>query len=265
MGSSLSNAARRALGITAATFSLFAMAVGLSGCPVAADLEAPERFDALAGSTGGTGTTGGTSGGGAGPDCARPLPDPTTFACNWKAALGGPGQSPAGYCSKSGCHNATTMGGSLDLTPDDRLISRLLNKKPAHKISCGAGVSCDPAAMPPTCEKCAMCPAPGPSDVLLSHEMPGTGWMFEKLEQFVPGTTTTTMDIGCGDAMPTYNTTGSASYTQAHKDCLKLFFTEISKTAGTWPCGDAGAGGGGGAGTAGGGAGGAPTAGAGGT
>ena len=30
--------------------------------------------------------------------------------------------------------------------------------------------------------------------------------------------------------MPTYNTPGTASYTQAHKDCLKLFFTELAKT-----------------------------------
>ena len=121
----------------------------------------------------------GGTGGGTTDNCARPLPDPATFSCNWKAALGGPGQSPAGYCYKGGCHNATTKAGDLDLTPDDFLISRLLNKEPAHKITCSAGVACEYEGLPmATCDKCSMCmPAAGTPNVLLSHEMPGTGWM----------------------------------------------------------------------------------------
>ena len=60
--------------------------------------------------------------------------------------------------------------------------------------------------------------------------------MFDTLHPFVPGVTTTTENIGCGDSMPTFNTTGTAGYTQAHKDCLITFFTELAKTPGNWPC-----------------------------
>jgi hypothetical protein len=191
----------------------------------------------LGGSTpsGGTASAGTNFGGSAGsamPDsCARSLPDPMTFACDWRGALGGPGQSPAGYCSKSGCHNATTQAGNLNLTPDDFLVARLLNVPASFKISCGAGVPCDPVSA--TCDKCASCP---PGAVLLSAANPGEGRMFDTMHPFVPGTTTTTVNIGCGDVMPNFNTTGTASYTQAHKDCLIYFFTELAKTPGNWPC-----------------------------
>ena len=47
MVSSFSKAGRRVLATTAATFALLAMAVGLSGCPVAAELENEDRFPAL--------------------------------------------------------------------------------------------------------------------------------------------------------------------------------------------------------------------------
>ena len=274
----MKNTARRALGITAATFSLFAMAVGLSGCPVAADLESgPERFPALDGatSTGGGGPTGGNGnggstagGGGMVESCDRPFP---TLDCDWRAALGASNPSLSGYCFKGGCHNTTTKAGGLDLTTrlpngqdDLGFIARLLNRPAAYKSTCGAGVPCVPTAM--TCDECAQCV---PGKVLVSTDAPGTGFVFDKILPFVPGTTTNTMDLGCGKAMPTFNTTGTPFYTQAHKDCLIKFFTEIAKTPGTWPCGQGaggsgagGTGGSAGAAAAGGGAGGMSAAGA---
>ncbi|HEX6277253.1 MAG TPA: hypothetical protein VFZ53_29630, partial [Polyangiaceae bacterium] len=54
MSPRLSSAARRALTAAAATFTLLAMAIGLSGCPAAAPLEDPDRFPVLTIGTGGT-------------------------------------------------------------------------------------------------------------------------------------------------------------------------------------------------------------------
>ncbi|HEX6275156.1 MAG TPA: hypothetical protein VFZ53_19085, partial [Polyangiaceae bacterium] len=168
-------------------------------------------------------------------------------------------------------HNAATAAGDLDLTTildtmaeDPFFISRLLNVPAAHKITCGTE-ECVTAVGGSTCEDCAMCSVP--SKVLIDTSMPGQGWVFDKINAFIPGTTTTTTSIGCGDAMPTYNTPGTGSYTQAHKDCLIQFFTEIAKTPGTWPCGQTGGAGSGSGGSGGGamaGSGGAATAGTGG-
>jgi hypothetical protein len=258
MVSSFSKAGRRVLATTAATFALLAMAVGLSGCPVAAELENEDRFPALAtggaSSTGGASPTGGSAGSGGG--CAAPLPD---VACDWRAALGT--RSTPGYCAKGGCHNESIASGNLNLqtftdtagTPDLLFASRLLNVPASREILCGTAM-CDPAAM--TCDKCTSCAATPP--VLVSTQTPGQGWIFEKINAFIPGTTTATTSIGCGDAMPTYNTSNTNFYSQANKDCLIQFFTALAMTPGTWPCGQATGGtGGGGAGGGGAGAGGA--------
>jgi hypothetical protein len=182
--------------------------------------------------------TGGSSGAGnpLPDDCRRALPE---VECNWRAALGARGQ--VGYCYKGGCHNAATAAGRLDLTTvnedlsDDLFfIARLLNVPAKHEISCGATEPCVVDALGgSTCSDCATCV---PGQVLVSTVAPGTGRLFDKLNAFIPGETLTTTSIGCGDAMPTYNTPGTANYTQAHKDCLIAFFTEIARTPGTWPC-----------------------------
>jgi hypothetical protein len=191
----------------------------------------------------GGGTTPGGTGGGGGSggslpdDCRRPLP--TNVSCNWQAALGTRGQQ--GYCYRGGCHNAATTAGGLDLTTinedmseDQFFIARLLNVPARHRISCNGQPCVADGPVGSTCDKCAMCT---PDKVLVSTEAPGTGWVFDTLAPFIPGTTTETLNIGCGDAMPTYNTAGTDGYTQAHKDCLIEFFTAIASTPGTWPCG----------------------------
>ncbi|HEX6275194.1 MAG TPA: hypothetical protein VFZ53_19275, partial [Polyangiaceae bacterium] len=188
----------------------------------------------------GTNSTGGSGGSGAGnplpDDCRRALPE---VECNWRAALGARGQT--GYCYKGGCHNAGTAAGNLDLTTtldtmvdDPFFVARLLNVPAAHRINCGTDECVTDAPGGATCEDCAMCL---PRHVLISTAAPGTGWLFDKINAFIPGTTLSTASIGCGDAMPTYNTPGTGSYTQAHKDCLIQFFTEVAKTPGPWPCG----------------------------
>jgi hypothetical protein len=172
---------------------------------------------------------GGAGAGGASPSCARSLPDVATVGCDWRAALGAPGQS--GYCYKGGCHKASIQAGALDLTPDDFLAARLLDVPAKHEIVCTGATACDAAV--PTCEKCAKCVL---GEVLISTAEPGAGAMFDRMAPFIPGTTTSTFSLGCGDAMPTYNTTGTSSYTQADKDCLVRFFTALASTPGTWPC-----------------------------
>jgi hypothetical protein len=164
-----------------------------------------------------------------------------------------------GFCAKSGCHNTSIKAGELDLTPDDFLISRLLGVPAQYDVTCDEdNAVCEPMSM--TCAKCSMC---GEKEDLIKPNAMNDGWVFKKLAPFVPPTQTTTLNIGCGDAMPTYNTTGTANYTQAHKDCLIKFFNAIAMTPGTWPCVTAGGGGSGGAPMAG--SGGMPMSGTGGT
>jgi hypothetical protein len=256
MVSSFSKAGRRVLATTAAALALLAMAVGLSGCPVAAELENEDRFPALASggatSTGGAAPTGGSAGSAGGANCEAPLP---TVDCDWRAAIGT--RSVPGFCAKSGCHNQAQVAGDLNLqtaldlqgTPDLLFASRLLNVPAARDILCGTAM-CDPAAA--TCDKCMACSPVRP--VLISTQNPGQGWIFDKIAPYMPGTTVATLPIGCGDAMPTYNTSGTSAYTADHKACLIKFFTALAMTPGTWPCGQS-AGGSGGGGAGGGGAG----------
>ena len=65
---------------------------------------------------------------------------------------------------------------------------------------------------------------------------PESSWILQSMDPFIPGVTTTTLDIGCGDAMPTYNTTGTSNYNQEHKDCLRMFFLTLAQIPGDWPC-----------------------------
>lgn len=182
--------------------------------------------DAGAGGFGAVG--GGFTAPGSGP-CSKTLPEYPEVICDWRAALGAPGIM--GFCFKGGCHNATTKAGELDLTPDSFLASRLLNVPAAHDLTCPGQVECDPER--PACEVCSQCPR---EQLLINTSDLSSSWIFRKLEPFVPGVTTETSSIGCGDAMPTYNTTGTANYRQAHKDCLIEFFTALARTPGNWPC-----------------------------
>ena len=214
---------------------------GCGGSSVRSEGEGDGSGQTGVGGTNAGGTNvGGTSPGGAGPgaagagvsqSCARPLPDDATVGCDWRAALGDPGQSQSGYCSKGGCHNASIEAGRLDLTPNEFLAARLLDVPAKHYIDCTGAIACD--ADVPTCEKCSKCVL---GEVLISTAAPGAGAMFDRMDPFVPGLTTSTFSVGCGDAMPTFNTTGTSSYTQENKDCLIRFFRLLASTPGTWPC-----------------------------
>jgi hypothetical protein len=162
-------------------------------------------------------------------NCASPLPDPAEIGCDYRAALGAPGTQ--GYCFKGGCHNSTTRAGQLDFTADDLLASRLLDVPAKHDLVCPGNIVCDPAQA--TCPTCAECPSDA---LLIDTSDPSLSWILRTMEPFVPGTTTGTLNLECGDAMPTFNTTGTANYTQAHKDCLMAFFLALAATPGDWPC-----------------------------
>jgi hypothetical protein len=174
----------------------------------------------------GTGSAAGTTSTGGRVSCAAPLPD---VDCDYRTALGAPGTS--GYCFKGGCHNATTAAGALDLTPDDHLAARLLDVPAKHQLTCPGNVPCDPAQA--TCAACVECPI---GALLIDTANPELSWILKTMEPFIPGTTTGTLSLGCGDAMPTFNTTGTATYTQTHKDCLREFFLALAATPGDWPC-----------------------------
>jgi hypothetical protein len=245
MGSSLSTTARRVLGATAAAITCLALAVGLSGCPVAAELENPTRFEAIAGSTGtaGSGNT----------DCNQPLPDgPSVIGCDYRPMLAG---GTAAHCAVGGCHNQDFKSAGLDLTPNDSLIARILNVPAKHgSINCSGTIDqCVYTA--PNCPACEDCPM---GDMLLSTTDFANSWIIKKMDAFdVANPGTGYVDMRCGTAMPF--TPGNDGFTAERRDCLKSFFQWIATNG--RPCTIAPPAGGSG----GGGAGGASTAGTGGT
>jgi hypothetical protein len=119
------------------------------------------------------------------------------------------------YCAKGGCHNASTRAAALDLTPDDLLVARILGVPATFSMIGGPAAPCVPEACPPF------------GTLLVDPISPGDGWILSKIRPFAPGQTTATLDMGCGNAMPTFNTTGISSYDEASKACLADFFFGI--------------------------------------
>jgi hypothetical protein len=180
---------------------------------------------------------GGTAGAGTIPEsCAQNIDRFLPASCDARAAMT--------YCAKSGCHNTSQEAGDLNLAMDDFLVARILNVharlETAEPTSAGGFERC----VLPAC----------PSDaLLLDQQSPADSWMFRKMADFIPGETTTTFDMGCGDAMPTYNTTGTSNYSSESKACLMEFFNNIlrlgvpcppvidARPERAPPCGDGGA------------------------
>ena len=226
-----------------------------TGCPVAAELENPERFPVLTAEAGAAGAAGSGSG-----TCEQTLP-PVASGCDYATPL-------RMFCARGGCHNASIAAADLNLTNDPLLVARLVNVPATHgAITCGAGVTCDPVL--PTCADCMTCPT---SDLLIDKANVGQSWIIKKMEPYMPGMSASP-DVGCGVAMPPPQLGAPMGFSQDQKNCLIELFQAIAATG--RPCvitGSAGAGGGGGAGAAGGGSGagsggsgGTPTAGAAGT
>ena len=160
------------------------------------------------GGTGAVGSAGMTS-------CAQPL-DGFAPGCDAPAEL-------RSYCAKGGCHNAVSHAANLDLTPDDFLVARTLNRRPLLTITRIDVGECRPEDCPSV-----------EGTFLIDGDDPEQSWMLAKMAPFVPGITTNTLDMGCGDAMPTFNTTGIASYSDQTLGCLKDFFLAIA--ANGMPC-----------------------------
>jgi len=235
----------------------------VTGCPVAAELEDPERFPVLTAAAGAAGSAGSGSG-----TCEQMLP-PVASGCDYATPL-------RMFCARGGCHNASIAAADLNLTNDPLLVARLVNVPAMHgAISCGAGVTCDPRL--PTCADCMTCPT---SDMLIDKANVGQSWIIKKMEPYMPGMSASP-DMGCGVAMPPPQLGAPMGFSQPQKDCLIELFQTIAATGrpcmitgsgGTGGAGGGGAGAGGGAGSAGSGggagsagSGGTPTAGAGGT
>ena len=255
MGSSFSPTVRRALGAAAAAITCLALAVGLSGCPIAADLEDPLRFDALPkpGGTAGTGPT----------NCQQALPatDDPAIACDYPLAI-------RTHCARGGCHNPAFANAGLSLSIDpspptyptaggEFLIARILDQPAKHgAITCsGSTETCNYTA--PTCDNCRDCPM---GDKLVDSTNFANSWMILKMDAFDVANVNTTVQMQCGTAMP--YTPGNTGFTAERRDCLRKFFQWIAtngqKCDVAPPAGGSGGGGAGGSG-------GAPTAGAGGT
>jgi hypothetical protein len=244
MGSSSSPTARRALGATAAAITCLALAVGLSGCPIAAELENPDRFDALP-KAGSMGTAGSGN-----PACNQALPDMAdpAIACDYQRAT-------RDHCARGGCHNTAFKSAGLDLTPDDLLIARLVDVPAKHlAITCsGSTETCNYTA--PTCDNCMDCEV---GDLLIDKTTFAESWMVKKIDAFNVDNVMEVVQMRCGTAMP--YTPGNTGFNAERRDCLKKFFQWIATNGRKCdvlpPAGGAGGGGG---------SGGAPTAGAGGT
>jgi hypothetical protein len=242
MDNSFAKHVRRALGAISAAVVFVGLGVSLSGCPVAAELENPDRFDALKG-----GPT----------DCNQALPDEALpeINCAYEDAM-------KDHCARGGCHNATTRSAQLDLTLDTLLIARILEEPAKHaSIKCGTA-NCDPAVVPAACEDCAMCPS-GPTDVLLSKASPATSWIMTKMDRFNFDAPTSPPKIGCGTAMP--YPPGNTGFTPERKECLAKFFTWIATNGRECDLPMGGSGGGGAGGASGGGGAGSGSGGVGGT
>ena len=125
------------------------------------------------------------------------------------------------YCAKGGCHNATTAAARLDLTLDDYLIARILDVPATLEHVPGV-----PTCLPEGCPTGAL---------LLDRSSPEDSWMMRKMEPFIPGTTDRTSDMGCGNAMPTFDTTGTWRYSDASKMCLIEFFRTLAREGAPCP------------------------------
>jgi hypothetical protein len=64
--------------------------------------------------------------------------------------------------------------------------------------------------------------------LLLDQSSPEESWMIRKMEPFIPGVTIATTTMGCGNAMPTFDTTGTQDYSTESKSCLIQFFTRLA-------------------------------------
>jgi hypothetical protein len=248
MGSSFSPTVRRSLGAAAAAITCLALAVGLSGCPIAADLENPLRFDALPkpGGTAGAAGTGSV-------DCVQALPATTdpAIACDYTSFT-------RTHCARGGCHNAQFKSAGLDMNLDDGLlIARLVDVPARHgSITCsGTTETCIPGAA--TCDNCSACVA---NDLLINKTTFADSWMVKKIDAFNVDNVQEVVQMQCGTAMPYMP--GNTGFTAERRDCLKKFFEWIAvngrKCDVSTPAGGSGGGGAGGSG-------GAPTAGTGGT
>jgi hypothetical protein len=188
--------------------------VALAGCLEAAELEAPERFDALKKPAPPT-------------NCDEPLPSADAVDCQWEARL-------RQYCGRSACHGTALASAGLNLGLDPTFIARMLDQPATHEGNTCGGVPCVPA--PDACDRCNECPT---GALLLDSANPSASWILRKMEPLVPGAPSN-VNIGCGDAMPSFNTGSDVrDYSDADKTCLTQFFTHIATNTPNperWPC-----------------------------
>jgi len=177
----------------------------VTGCPVATNLDNEERFEVLKDTAPPVNTS-----------CEQELPALTPMGCDYQRVL-------RTYCATGGCHGSTFSGG-LDLRLNTLLIARILEVPAKHRMTCSAGVPC--VASEATCDECAMCPE---NALLVNRKSPADSWILKKLEPFVPGTTTSNVPTGCGDAMPSFLTSAPVrDYSERDKLCLVEFFTSVA-------------------------------------
>jgi hypothetical protein len=135
---------------------------------------------------------------------ALPLP---TLDCDYQTII-------TKSCAAAACHRATLTQGSLDLTVNDGLRSRIVNVPAAHST-----IDCNPDPVAYT--ECVPPPAAcTPGDKYIDTAVPANSWLIKKLD----------VQNGCGDQMPM--PPGNAASTGwddvASRACLVKFFNALA-------------------------------------
>jgi len=243
IGNGVSSGSRSIVFGVGAALGVVGLGMSLSGCPVAAELENPDRFTVM--------TPGPVR-------CDQPLPDgPTVIGCNYDRLV-------RDHCARGGCHNPPgpnyTPAAQLNLTPDPLLIARILEVPSKHIVTCSGGLGrCN--LTDPQCDDCRVCPT-GDRDLLLTKTNVTDSWVIQKMAAFDVDMPSTVPDMRCGKAMPIAPGNllpGGIPFDEERRTCLRNFFTWIANNG--RPCDVSAAG----SGAGGAGAGGAGSGGMGGT
>jgi hypothetical protein len=207
-----------------------AAAVAMSGCPVGAELEDPDRFQpyppptgvggasptgggagvggSVGGSAGGAGVaTGGAAGSTAGAGgAAAGSGGSVTYLCDVQVAL-------SKSCARTGCHNADMYG---DLNLLDPASAAQLVDKPATFTD----INCAPAGMP--YRECTMAELPAgcvQGTKIIDSANFDNSWVLRKFNA------PTKAELACGDLMPLPpGNSATNGWNEERKACLIDFF-----------------------------------------
>jgi hypothetical protein len=202
----------RDAGLTAAGL-VFSLA--LSGCPVGADLENPERFPLVEPATGGTGGSGtgmgGSAAGTAGSATGGAGGGFPNFGCDLTEAFGK-------NCGRTGCHSAAVHYSNLTLVDPNAVAAQMVGVQATHgDIDCAAEGepfrACTVDELPSK-----GCP---PNALLIDPVNFDQSWVVQKMDPNYVGT--------CGAKMPSApGNSASNGWSEERRLCLLDFFRYLA-------------------------------------